>query len=137
MPFNTYAYFYVREFDGEAERVTELLQLTPTRTWKKGEPGPGNRPRKFSTWELHSSLPRTEIFQDSHLAVLLEVLEGRREQVLQLASKYKCGLQGVGYYRNENPGFHMDSQLISRIAAFGLSVDFDLYCSCDHEPPEA
>ncbi|NHC08724.1 DUF4279 domain-containing protein [Pseudomonas stutzeri] len=137
MPFDTYAYFYVRDFEGKAEQVTDLLKLTPTRTWMKGELGPANRPRKFSNWELQSSLPRTEAFQDRHLVTLLEALEGRREQILEAVSKYKCGLQGVGYYTNENPGFHMDSQLISRIAALGLSVDFDLYCNCEHDDPGA
>ena len=137
MPFDTYAYFYVREFACEAEEVTKLLQLTPTRTWKKDEPGPASRPRKFSNWELHSPLPRTEVFQDSHLVALLAILESRRERVLQAVSSFECGLQGVGYYTNENPGFHMDHELISRIAAFGLSVDFDLYCSCELKSPEA
>jgi hypothetical protein len=137
MPFDTYAYFFVREFEGDAKKISDLLQLVPTRTWQKGEPGIAGRPRAFSNWELHSPLPRTEIFQDSHLLALLDVLEGKREHVVQAISKFECGLQGVGYYTNENPGFHMNGQLISRIAALGLSVDFDLYCHCDHEQPEA
>ena len=137
MPFDTYAYFFVREFEGDAEQVSELLQISPTLTWQKNEPHAPGRLRAFSNWELHSPLPRTEAFQDSHLLALLDILEGKREHVLQAISKFRCGLQGVGYYTNENPGFHISGQLISRIAAFGLSVDFDLYCDCEHEQPEA
>jgi hypothetical protein len=137
MPFDTCAYFFVREFDGDAGKISDLLQLVPTKAWQKDELGIAGRPRAFSNWELHSPLPRTEVFQDSHLLALLEILEERRERVIQAVSKFKCGLQGVGYYTNEHPGFHMSSQLVSRIAALGLSVDFDLYCYCDHERSEA
>ena len=137
MPLDTYAYFFVREFEGDAKMISELLQLSPTRTWQKNEKGVAGRPRTFSNWELHSPLPRTEVFQDSHLLALLDILEGKRECVMQAISKFECGLQGVGYYTNENPGFHMSSQLISRIATFSLSVDFDLYCHCDHEQSES
>ncbi len=133
MSFDTYAYFFVREFEGDAKQISELLKLEPTNTWLKNEPGAQGRPRKFSNWELHSPLPRTEAFQDSHLLAILDILEQKRDLVLQAVSKYECGLQCVGYYTSEHPGFHMDSKLISRIAAFGLSVDFDLYCWCDHE----
>ena len=126
MPFDTYAYFHVRGFDCPVEQISELLQLAPSSTWVKGKPGVAGRPRQFSNWELCSPLPRTEVFQDSH-----------RERVLQAIKLYECGLQGVGYYTNENPGFHMEAELVSRIAAFGLSVDFDLYCLCDHDHTEA
>lgn len=133
MPFDTYAYFYVREFDGPAETISNLLEIVPTSTWLKNELSPRGRPRKFSNWEIHSPLPRSEVFQDRHLVALVEILESKREGVIQAISKFKCGLQCVGYYTNENPGFHMDAELIFRIAAFGLPVDFDLYCTCDHE----
>ena len=136
MSFDTYAYFFVREFDGDPEQISDLLGLVPTRTWQRGELGVGGRQREFNNWELHSPLPRTEIFQDSHLAALLDILESERERVLSVISKFECGLQGVGYYTNENPGVHMSADLISRTAAFGLSIDFDLYCHCQHEEPE-
>lgn len=136
MPYNTYAYFFVRGFDCAIQQISDLLQIAPTRAWLKDDEGMGGRPRKFSNWELHSPLLRTEVFQDRHLNALLEILEDRREGVLQARSLYTCGLQGVGYYTNENPGFHMEAELISRVAALGLSVDFDLYCLCDHEQPE-
>lgn len=133
MPYDTYAYFFVRGFDCPVQEVSDLLQITPSASWLKGEPGIAGRPRKFSNWELHSPLPRKEVFQDSHLKALLEILESHRERVLRAVARYECGLVGVGYYTNENSGFHMEAELVSRIAAFGLSVDFDLYCLCDHE----
>src|SRR5687768_8488763 len=137
MPYNTYAYFFVRGFDCPIQQISDLLQIAPSEAWLKNQEGMGGRPRKFSNWELHSPLLRTEPFQDRHLDALLAILEDRRERVLQAISLYSCGLQGVGIYTNEHPGFHMDAELVSRIAAFGLSVDFDLYCRCDHERPEA
>jgi hypothetical protein len=137
MPFDTYAYFFVRGFSGDPEQVSARLALTPDRVWRQGDAGAAGKPKPFSNWELYSPLPRAEVYQDAHLLALLEILEGQRARVLEVIAQYTCGLQCVGYYTGENPGFHMDAALISRIASLGLSVDFDLYCSCDCEPSEA
>jgi hypothetical protein len=131
MPFDTYAYFYVTNFEGDASEISKQLQLIPTETRHKGDTINAYRQRSRSDWHLHSPLPRTENAQDSHLKALLELLESKREQVLKVCSMYDCGISCVGYYTDENPGFHLDSDLISRLASFGLSVDFDLYCHHD------
>ena len=137
MALETYAYFYVEGFEGPSAEISELLQLTPTRTREKGDPRLPGRLWETGSWQLHSPLPRTEPAQDSHILALLEILESRRDQVLQATAAHQCGLQCVGYYTNENCPFFMEAELISRIAAFGLSVGFDLYCQCDHDLPDA
>lgn len=39
-------------------------------------------------------------------------------------------------YTNSTPGFHMDKELIQRLAKFNVPIDFDLYCYCDHDEDE-
>lgn len=34
----------------------------------------------------------------------------------------------AAYFREANPGFHLDVALLRRVAALGLDLDFDLYC---------
>lgn len=137
MPFDTYAYFFVSNFAGSAQEISDLLQLEPSCTWLKGELNSRGRPQAFSRWEFHSPLPRTEVHQDRHLQALLDVLEPRRDRILEAVASFDCGLQCVGYYTDENPGFHMDAKLVSSLAALGLSVDFDLYCYCGHDASDA
>jgi hypothetical protein len=133
MPFDTYAYFYVTDFECDATEISKQLQLVPTETRHKGDTINAHRKRLRNDWHLHSPLPRTENAQDRHLAALLELLESKREQVLKVSATYDCGISCVGYYTDENPGFHLDPDLISRLASFGLSVDFDLYCYHDEK----
>ncbi len=38
------------------------------------------------------------------------------------------GINCVGYYYNEHPGFPLSAGLLCRLAAFSMDVDFDLYC---------
>lgn len=142
MPFNTYAYFYVRDFDCDSQHISDTLQLTPSLTWHKNDLGVAGRLRTFSNWELQSPLPRDAPFQDLNLEALLAILNSQRAAVMQVIAQYKCGLQGVGFYTNETPSFHMSRELIASIAAYQLSVDFDLYCgssveAADYEQSEA
>ena len=128
---DTYAYFFVRDFDCDSSDITQLLGFAPTESHNKNAPLPSGRQRKSASWKRVSPLPRDTVFVSEHLESLLPLLEKHGATIMAAASKYCVGLQCVGYHTNANPGFHMDSDLIRRVAALGLSIDFDLYCYCD------
>lgn len=127
--FNTYAYFWVGEFDCDPTEITDLLKIEPSRVVLKGEPlNPATHTvRKKSFWEFRSSLPTTEMFQDAHLENLLSVLTPLKNEIAQLQLKYETGISCVGYYTNVNPGFHLSAELIKSCAFLNLCIDFDLY----------
>ncbi len=133
--YETYAYFYVSDFVGEASEITRQLELEPTETWLKGDvwyyP---QRPRPFSRWKLCSPLDRSEIFLDRHIEAVLNIIEPKRTRILELQT-HGCtiGMNCVGYYYSSNPGFGLSAKLLSRLAAFSMDVDFDLYCLCANE----
>lgn len=128
--FDTYAYFWVTNFDCNPLEITKAIGFEPTQVLLKGESLKNGRSRQHSFWEFHSSLPRTEPFQDAHLSNLLENLLSKRQQIKEIASKHTVGINCVGYYTNVNPGFHMSAELINQCAMLGVSIDFDLYnCS--------
>ena len=109
--------------------VTALLGLEPTAAWKDGDRVPG-RPdarRPGSAWRIQSPPPRTATFEDQ-LQALLEILETRADQVRAAAKRYHAQISCAGYFASFNPGFGLSAQHVARIAALGLSMDFDLYC---------
>lgn len=127
--FKTYAYFYVSGFEGEPSEISRKLELTPMKTWIKGDAWLPSKLRENNNWEIHSSIDSSEMFLDRHIESVLEIIEPKRSQIL-LLRKQGCsiGINCVGYYYDEHPGFHLSAELISRLAAFSIDVDFDLYC---------
>lgn len=136
--YKTYAYFYVCDFAGEAIEITRLLELEPTKTWLKGDAWyHPQRPRAESNWEIHSPVDCSEIFLDTHIEAVLNIIEPKRAQIAQLQAKgYTAGINCVGYYYGTHPGFGLSAKLLSRLAAFQMDVDFDLYCLCANDDEE-
>ncbi len=136
--YKTYAYFYVCDFEGDATEITRKLELEPTQAWLKGDAWyHPQRPRAQSNWEIHSPVDRSEIFLDTHIEAVLDIIEPKRAQIAELQAKsYTTGINCVGYYYGTHPGFGLSAKLLSRLAAFSMDVDFDLYCLCGDEEEE-
>jgi hypothetical protein len=124
---DVYSYFWIEGFDCPCEDITAQMQLTPSRTARKGTLRENGLVEKRDFWEFHSPLKRGEHLIQESLEALLPVLESRIEEVLNLSSRYRTGINCVGYYYGSNPGLHLAAELIQRISALQLSVDFDLY----------
>src|SRR5215213_8255268 len=104
--WETYAYFYVSSFEGDPSEISRSLDLIPTRTWLKGESAPNGKERVGNHWQFHSPLSKSEIFLDAHLSSLLEILEARQNQIERLRERgAEIGINCVGYYHDEHPGF--------------------------------
>jgi hypothetical protein len=127
--YKTYAYFYVIGFDDDPTTISQRLGLKPNETWLKSEDWLPNKPREFNNWQVHSSLEQSEIFLDAHIKSVLDIIEPKRAEILKLRDEgCDIGINCVGYYYDEHPGFHLSAEIIARLAAFSMEVDFDLYC---------
>jgi hypothetical protein len=126
--YETYAYFWVSNFDCPPEDIGLRLGLVPTESWTKGDQWLPNKDRTYNCWQLCSPLPRDEVFLDRHLEALLKLIESKEDIIDKLSQEFQCGINCVGYYYEEHPGFHLSAELIARLAKIGLDVDFDLYC---------
>ena len=137
--YDTYAYFWVEDFECPIQEINSILDLEPTNFHLKGDliSEKSNRTRSRSVWEYKSTLPRSEPFQDAHLENLLVVLKDKKSAIALLDRKYDIGINCVGFYTNVNPGFHLSAALIRAYADLGLSIDFDLYNSCEAEDSTA
>ncbi len=127
--YDTYAYYWVRGFECDHSEISTKLDLSPSSIKIKGELSKYRKNQRIeqNSWQFKSSLPRTEIFQDAHLANLLEFLLPRKDQILSLKKEFETGINCVGYYTNVHPGFHINSKLLKNLAQLELNIDFDLY----------
>lgn len=78
-------------------------------------------------WICQSPLPRGETLLQDQIESLLTVLEPHREAIVAVAQTCDAGINCVGYYYGSNPGLHLSAELIARLDALKLPVDFDLY----------
>lgn len=132
--YQTYAYFYISDFAVEPLEISRKLEIEPTKTWLKGDDWLPSKPRKSNNWEIHSSIDRSEIFLDKHIESVLKIIEPKRLQILSLLEQgCDIGINCVGYYYSEHPGFHLSAELITRLASFSIGIDFDLYCLSENK----
>jgi hypothetical protein len=121
--------FVVTDFSSVAE-VTELMGMEPTRAWAKGDPMPRRGrppfPRPFSKWIIAASPEPIVDFADQ-IEALLQLLEPRAASVGKVMERYPCVISVITDYEWFNPGFQLSVGHMSRIAALGLPMDFDLY----------
>lgn len=115
------------------EEITSEMGMEPSEAYNKGDQATYG-PSKFSFWQLLSPLPEGDLFLDEHLDALLPILETRAREIKNISDRYKVGINCVGYFRDVNPGFHLSADMIKRVSDLRLSIDFDLYCSCEESP---
>jgi hypothetical protein len=130
-------YFGVFEFGDDPLVVTRLVGAEPTQAWVKGEALP-QRPsgrRTHSRWSLSSPLSPAEPVEDQ-IAALLPLLEARADGVRAVATQFKAGIMCAMYFDQFTAGVHLPEDLIARIAALKLSLDFDMYFLSESESYE-
>jgi len=118
---------YFGVFEGDPDRISEIMGVTPFRSWRKGDAGPSGSTRTHDRWELRGPGCERELFS-AQLEELLGILEDKKSAVQAVASEYDAGVMCTATFSEEyNPELHMSSSAIARLAALGLSCDFDLY----------
>lgn len=127
--------FCIYEFEFSPDKVTELLQMTPTEVRVKGEYRTVGKlqlkiPNKENGWILKSNLLLTDSVE-SHLKHLLKKIKEHKQAVVGLTSNYyaefACGL----YFHEINPGIHLDCSLLREISDLNINLDLDMYCLSD------
>jgi hypothetical protein len=132
---DVYAYFWVEGFDCTCEDITSQMQIAPSRVRKVGDIRPSGQVVKLNFWEILSPLARGENLIQEYLDALLSLLEKRAAVIHSLVSRYTTGISCVGYFYGANPGLHLSAELINRLAALQIAVDFDLYNYGEEDAP--
>src|SRR5438067_13549307 len=139
MEHDAYVFFAVFEFGQDASVVTQLAGFAPTEAWVVGQPM-RKRPdvmHRHSRWTFKSPLPLGAPVEE-HLDALVSALETHAAGVRAVSARFPVEIGCAVYFRTFTPGFHLPKQLLARVAALGLDIDFDLYfLGEDAEPDDA
>jgi hypothetical protein len=124
---NEYKAYFSVTGDFDPIEITKLVGIQPSETWKKGDRNERTRyERKFSRWSLNSRLNEFAPLEDQ-IADVLAQMEPSVEAICGLRKTFSTYMQLVGWFHTDYPGMHFDEKLISGLARFQLSVDFDFY----------
>ena len=138
MEHDAHIFFAVFEFGQDASVVTQLAGFEPTEAWVVGQPM-RKRPdvtHRHSRWTFKSPLPLSAPVEE-HLNALLSALETHATGIRAVLSRFPAEIGCAVYFRTFTPGFHLPRQLLARVAALGLDIDFDLYfLGEDNEPDD-
>lgn len=113
--------------DFDPETISNHLGLQPSECWKKGTRNERTHfERKFSRWSLYSRLDKAASLEE-HVRDILVQTSGHAAAIREIGQQFKCWLQLVGYFHNDNSGFGLDSDLIAGLAEMNAGIDCDFY----------
>lgn len=119
---------YVTDFDSDASRISELLEVEPTRTWKKGQQIARSALASVENgWELASD-SNDPLSVEAHLLDLLDRLPPKSVARLRKACPgCEVQLSITIEVESETPAVNFTPESLRRLAAIGASLDIDLY----------
>lgn len=136
---NVKAYFSVTADEFPIDDFTQVLEIQPTRTYKKDDAvvRPYN-PNVISTgihYRLHTSWELGTDYQESYdinqqLYFVLDQIEDKAETLNQLKKKFDLTYMFVIVIQVENkehPAMYLESRFLSFASSISAEVDFDLY----------
>jgi len=127
----------LRNFDCHVEKITSMLKLNPTKGWTKGDliPNRQNAYRKQSRWELIAPVsPEDDV--SKHIDFLLDAIEPKKAAFKKLINQYDGELTIVSHLTKDCClSARLHNHAIKRIAALGLSIDFDLHFHLQENSP--
>lgn len=135
---NEYAYFRVFSDTLHADEISEILQLTPSESYSKGDlkrkgDDSANNKRDWTYWSLDSGIAKGQPLA-IHLEALLSKLKPHTEQLYLLSRDYQTsfGLGSTAKFPTSNE-IKLSREIIIKMAELNLSFDFDLYFHYDDE----
>ena len=124
---NEYRAYFTLTGDFDPPAITALLDIQPTRCWRKGDLNVrSGREYTFSRWDLESSLSRTEEIA-KHIEDVLVRLSPVSELVRRLSLEHEGYIQCVAYFSVGQSSLDVDAWLVAKISALGLGINLDPY----------
>ena len=123
------------DFDTDYRRITDLLDLNPTKFWNKGEEYIFGDKRKgikkireSNYWEYRSTNVSNGWTGDHIEKFIEEIIIPRKNILKTITAKFHTELSVVQYmYESCNPGLYFDKKAIKILNECGLELNIDLY----------
>lgn len=120
-------YFGVFEFDCAHDQITEIIGVTPTMAWNKGDHYSDKFPtavRTHSRWVLDSGFPPgkdIEIQLDAVLDRITQLLSG----ISKVMALYNCKIVIAQDIDGGSGGFYISNHCLKRISELNLGIWID------------
>jgi Domain of unknown function (DUF4279) len=114
--------------DFSPEKVTPLLGVSPTKTWRIGDTVQNTLlKRKHDGWEFALPL-QAALDLEAQLCALLDLFESRRDSILEICERFGLEVEVACavYVTDEAPIMHLSPRIMRRIATFNADLDIDL-----------
>ncbi len=119
--------------DLDPEQVTDALGITPTKTWRIGDPIQNTLlKRKHSGWSV--ATPRqVSLDLAKQVRDLLRELEPKFPAIAALRERlgFAVEVSCAIYIYGDTPSMHLDREILSMVERLGAEIDFDLYVYID------
>ena len=112
----------------EPAELADFITLTPTGTWRAGEPVQSTRLRRKSDGWIFGIPQREDYDANAILCELLDKIEPHRDEIMKAVRRF--GLEtdisfGI-YLRDESPACWFSADTIERVSKLGANLDVDL-----------
>lgn len=122
-----YISFFGDDFD--PKEFTNTLGITPTASWRKGDPARYGLGKKEDCWEL--STGKVETYDDDELwKYVYDKLISKKDNIKELKNKMKFKVKVyvvIEMTKDEEPGLFINSKIINLLSEIGASVEVDMY----------
>lgn len=117
---------------GPAQKITDVLKITPDEYWSEGDPWKTKGPHKkrwFTNWKLNSGLPDTQDL-NAHVGAILGRLNTRELALQSLTGNYDVRMVLVSY-NLRCFSFELDFRHQRHLTQLGIRTWFDAYIDED------
>jgi hypothetical protein len=129
--WETYAIFSIypvgdRGFD--PAKVTAILNIQPTRTWRRGDKlKMTDRKRTYDNWEYHSIQPKSRE-PGKHIKEVLHAVSPRWKELKQRIPSIACKMDLIIYMLDRTtPPVIFSRQSLKRAAELNAKIGLDMY----------
>jgi len=126
----SYASLMFRGKDLEPQRVTEILGIIPSRSFRRGDWRTETKKWPHGYWTLTSSGNVESMDLALHIQWLIDQLEPVQPGLIQLLKEKSISavLSCFWTLQAGHGGLSLNHHLLDRIATLGLNVELDVYC---------
>jgi len=128
MEFEISVLFELRGSELEPEKITALLGIIPTKTWRVNDlvhPKAGVR-RKSNGWSLKSQLDQSADL-DEHIKSIFEELQPSWQSLVEICKQYDAMISCTVYRYKLTPSIYFDKDIVRKTAELNAQIDVDLY----------
>jgi len=128
MGFEISVLFELRGSELEPEKITALLGIIPTKTWRVNDlvhPKAGVR-RKSNGWSLKSQLDKSAEL-DEHIKSIFEELQPSWQSLVEICKQYDALISCAVYGYQQIPAIDLDKDIVRKAAELNAGIDVDVY----------